>query len=186
MKIFRRSSDPVEDVLRRLSKRLRWFRPSLDDAPTPLEQLGHLAQHRLCPAIDQGDAAPAVTALAIAEDAMSAAQADEVLTLGLVEVLSDWCSWPETPPEVVATIEDRMDPLTRARWNSIRAQGSAAAAWIRSEVASASQPPVTYQEIENPDLRFLVRSTYQYIDETMTVGTAARLRFEKSTGRGVQ
>ncbi|MEU4287927.1 hypothetical protein AB0E63_06880 [Kribbella sp. NPDC026596] len=121
MSIFRRPTDPTEEVLRRLSKRLRWFRPALADAPTPYLQLGHLAQHRLCPAIEQGDAAPVVTALAIAEEALAGADLDDepganldhALTLNLVEVVSDWCSWPETSPQVVATIEAGMGPMTR-------------------------------------------------------------------------
>jgi hypothetical protein len=97
VRIFRRPTDPTEDVLRRLSKSLRWFRPSLADAPTPDLQLGHLAQHRLCPAIEQGDAAPVVTALTITEEALAGADLDHerganldhVLTLGLVEVVSN-------------------------------------------------------------------------------------------------
>ncbi|WP_427889348.1 hypothetical protein ACQHIV_38955 [Kribbella sp. GL6] len=127
--------------------------------------------------------------LTIAEEALAGdepnAALDQALTLGLIEVLSDWCSWPETPGEVVAAIEDRMGPMTRARWTSARAQGTAVASWIRGEGASTGETPATYREIENPDLRFLIRSTHQYIDETMTVGIAARLRFEKATGQGV-
>ena len=195
MSIFRRPTDPTEDALRRLSRSLRWFRPSLADAPTPYLQLGHLAQHRLCPAIDQGDAAPVVTALAITEKALAganldhepSAKLDDALTLGLVEVVSDWCSWPETPPEVVAAIEADMGPLTRERWNSVRDQGNAVADWIRNGGAAdrTGETPAAYREIKNADLRFLIRSTRQYIDETTAVGTADRLRFEKSTGRGV-
>lgn len=195
MSFFRRATDPTEDVLRRLSKRLRWFRPSLADAPTPLLQLGHLAQHRLCPAIEQGDAAPVVTALAITEEALAgadldheaSANLDRALTLGLVEVVSNWCSWPETPPEVVATIEAGMGPMTRGRWNSVRDQGAAVADWIRYGGAAnrTGETPAAYREIKNADLRFLTRSDRQYIDETMAVGTADRLKFEKSTGQGV-
>jgi hypothetical protein len=194
--IFRRRTDPTEVVLRRLSKSLRWFRPSLADAPTPYLQLGHLAQHRLCPAIDSGDAAPVVTSLAVAEEALAAAdlgheadaKLDQALTLGLVEVVSDWCSWPETPPDVLATVEASMGPMTRARWNAVRDQSAAVAAWIRDGGARdhTGEAPATYREIENAELRFLIRSTRQYIDETMTVGTADRLRFEKSTGQGIQ
>jgi hypothetical protein len=195
VRIFRRRVDPTEVVLRRLSKSLRWFRPSLADAPTPSEQLGHLAQHRLCPAIDRGDAAPVVTSLAIAEEALAGAELDRepgaeldrLLTLSLIEVVSDWCSWPETPTEVVAAIEAGMGPMTRARWNSVREQGTAVADWIRDggAVERTGQTPAVYREIEDADLRFLVRSTRQYVDETMAVGTADRLRFEKATGRGV-
>jgi len=158
-------------------------------------QLGHLAQHRLCPAIDKGDAAPVMTALAITEEVLAGAaldhapgaNLDQALTLGLVEVLSDWCSWPETPPEVVATIEAGMGPMTRARWNSVRDQGKAVADWIRVGGAAdrTGQTPAAYREIQDADLRFLTRSTRQYIDETMAVGTADRLRYEKSTGQGV-
>jgi hypothetical protein len=189
--IFRRSSDPTEQVLRRLSKSLRWFRPSLADAPTPYLQLGHLAQHRLCPAIDKGDAAPVVTALAIAEEALAGAdldrELDRALTLGLVEIVSDWCSWPETPPQVVAAIEAGMGPMTRRRWNSVRDQGNTVADWIRNGGAAdrTGATPATYREIKNADLRFLTRSTWQYVDETMAVDTADRLRFEKATGEGV-
>jgi hypothetical protein len=193
--LFRRSTDPTEVVLRRLAKSLRWFRPSLDDAPTPYSQLGHLAQYRLCPAIDQGDAAPVVTALAITEEALAgadldhepSAKLDHAITLGLVEVVSNWCSWPETPPEVVATIEAGMGPMTRGRWNSIRDQGNAVAEWIRHGGAAdrTGLTPAAYREIENADLRFLTRSTRQYVDETTAVGTADRVRFEKSTGQGV-
>jgi hypothetical protein len=195
VRIFRRPTDPTEDVLRRLSKSLRWFRPSLADAPTPYAQLGHLAQHRLCPAIEQGDAAPVVTALAIAEDALAganldhepSAELDRALTLGLVEVVSDWCSWPETPPEVVAAIEAGMGPMTRARWNSVRDQGAAVAEWIRNGGAAdrTGATPAVYRAVKDADLRFITRSTRQYIDETMAVGTADRLGFEMSTGQGV-
>lgn len=195
MSLFRRPTDPTEVVLRRLSKSLRWFRPSLADAPTPYSQLGHLAQHRLCPAIDQGDAAPVVTALAIAEEALAgvdldhepSAKLDHALTLSLVEVVSTWCSWPETPPEVVATIEAGMGPMTRGRWNSVRDQGNAVADWIRNGGAAdrTGLTPAAYREIENADLRFLTRSTRQYVDETTAVGTADRVRFEKATGQGV-
>jgi hypothetical protein len=195
VRIFRRPTDSTEDVLRRLSKSLRWFRPSLADAPTPYAQLGHLAQHRLCPAIEQGDAAPVVTALAIAEEALAGAnldhepstELDRALTLGLVEVVSDWCSWPETPPEVVAAIEAAMGPMTRARWNSVRDQGAAVAEWIRNGGAAdrTGATPAAYRAVKDADLRFITRSTRQYIDETMAVGTADRLRFEKSTGQGV-
>ncbi|GAB2673012.1 hypothetical protein [Kribbella swartbergensis] len=195
MSIFRRPADPTEDVLRRLSKSLRWFRPSLADAPTPYLQLGHLAQHRLCPAIDQGDAAPVVTSLAIAEDALAGAnldhepgaKLDHALTLGLIEVVSNWCSWPETPPEVVETIEAGIGPMTRARWNAVRDQGTAVADWIRNGGAAdrTGETAPAYREIKNADLRFLTRSTRQYVDETIAVGTADRVRFEKSTGQGV-
>ena len=195
MRIFRRPTDPTEDVLRRLSKSLRWFRPSLADAPTPYAQLGHLAQHRLCPAIEQGDAAPVVTALAITEEALSganldhepSAKLDHALTLGLVEVVSNWCSWPETPREVIAAIEAGMGPMTRGRWNSVRDQGNAVADWIHSGGAAdrTGATPTEYREIKNADLRFLTRSDRQYIDETTAVGTADRVRFEKSTGQGV-
>jgi hypothetical protein len=188
--IFRRRPvDPAEAVLRRLAKRLRWFRPSLDDAPTPSSQLDHLAQHRLCPAIDQGDAAPVITALAITEEALATAdqELDQALTLSLVEALSNWCSWPETSPEVVAAIDTAMGPLTRARWNSIRAQGTTVADWIRTGGAPdrTGEAPATYRAVKNPDLRFLTRSTLQYVDETLAVGTADRLRHELATGQGV-
>jgi hypothetical protein len=186
--LFRRRTDPTEVVLRRLSKRLQWFRPSLTDAPTPFLQLGHLARHRLCPSIERGDSALVVTSLAIAEDALAGADLDDepgadldrALTLGLVEVLSNWCSWPETPRDAVATIEAGMGPMTRERWNSVRDQGVAAADWIRNGGAAdrTGETPATYREITNDDLRFLTRSTRQYIDETMAVGTADRLRFE--------
>jgi hypothetical protein len=144
VKIFRRPTDPIEVVLRRLSKSLRWFRPSLADAPTPASQFGHLAQHRLCPAIEQGDAAPALTALAITEEALAAAdldhepggKLDHTLTLDLIEVLSNWCSWPETPSNVVTAIDSGMGPLTRARWNSVREQGNVVADWIHDGGAS--------------------------------------------------
>ena len=171
------------------------LRPSLADAPTPYAQLAHLAQHRLCPAIEQSDAAPAVTALAIAEKALAgadlghepSAELDEVLTIGLVEVVSNWCSWPETPPEVVAAIEAGMGPMTRGRWHSVRNQGDAVAEWIRNGGTAdrTGAPPAEYRAVEHADLRFMTRSSRQYIDETMTVGTADRLRFEKSTGQGV-
>ncbi|TCC47007.1 hypothetical protein E0H73_43435 [Kribbella pittospori] len=88
MSIFRRQADPTEAVLRRLSRTMRWFRPPLADAPTQLAQLAHLAQHRLCPAIDQGDAAPAVTALAIAEEALAAADLDHEPGAKLDEALT--------------------------------------------------------------------------------------------------
>ena len=193
--IFRRPTDPIEDVRRRLSRSLRWFRPSLADAPTPYLQLGHLAQHRLCPAIDQGDAAPVVTAFAIAEKALAGANLDHepsaklghAVTLGLIEVVSNWCSWPETPPDVVAAIQAGMGSLTRERWNSVRDQGNAVADWIRNGGAAdrTGQTPAAYREIKNAELRFLTRSTRQYIDETTAVGTADRVRFEMSTGQGV-
>jgi hypothetical protein len=193
--IFRRQTDPIELVLRRLSKSLRWFRPSVADAPTPASQLGHLAQHRLCPAIEQGDAAPAMTALAITEEALAGAdldhepgaKLDHALTLDLVEVLSNWCSWPETPSEVVTSIDAGMGPLTRARWNSVRDQGNTVADWIRNGGASdrTGETPARYREIENPDLRYLTRSTRQYIDETLAVGLADRVKFELFTGQGM-
>lgn len=134
------------------------------------------------------------TALAIAEEALAGAaldrepggELDRLLTLGLIEVVSDWSSWPETPAQVVATIEAGMGPMTRARWNSVREQGVAVADWIRTyDAADRTGEPAAYREITNADLRFLVRSTRQYIDETMAVGTADRLRFEKATGQGV-
>jgi hypothetical protein len=193
--IFRRPSDPTEQVLRRLSKTLRWFRPPLADAPTPDAQLGHLAQHRLCPAIDRGDAAPVVTALAITEEALAGAdldhepiaKLDHALTLGLVEAVCNWCSWPETPPEVVAAIEAGMGPMTRRRWKAVRDQGNTVADWIRNGGAAerTGKTPAVYRGIEDADLRFLTRSTRQYIDETMAVGTADRLRFEMATGQGM-
>ena len=130
-----------------------------------------------------------MTSFAIVEEALAAdelsAELDEALTLGLIEVVSDWCSWPETPPEVVATVEAGMGPLTRARWNSIRSQAAAVADWIRDTGERSGETPATYREVENPDLRFMIRSSRQYIDETTTVGTADRVRFEQSTGRGV-
>ncbi|MEV0789345.1 hypothetical protein [Kribbella sp. NPDC050459] len=59
--------------------------------------------------------------------------------------------------------------------------------WIRGGGAAdrTAELPARYREIENADLRFLTRSTRQYVDETLAVGTADRLRFEKATGRGV-
>ena len=195
MSIFRRRVDPTEAVVRRLSKTLRWFRPSLADAPTQHAQLAHLAQHRLCPAIEQGDAAPAVTALTIAEEALTGAdldhgpgaELDHALTLGLVEVLSNWCSWPETPPAVVAAIEAAMGPMTRDRWNSIRDQGTTVADWIRNGATATrtGTTPAEYRQVQDADLRFMTRSTLQYIDETRVVSTADRLRFEMATGQGV-
>jgi hypothetical protein len=193
--IFRRQTDPTEAVLRRLAKSLRWFRPSVADAPTPASQLGHLAQHRLCPAIDQGDPAPATTALAIAEEALagadldqeSGAKLDHTLTLDLVEVLSSWCSWPETPSEVVTAIDAAMGPLTRARWKAVRNQGNVVADWIRNGGAAdrTGLPPAEYRKVQDPDLRYLTRSTRQYIDETLAVGLPDRVRFEKTTGQGM-
>ena len=136
-----------------------------------------------------------VTALAITEEALAGAdldhepgaKLDHALTLGLVEVVSNWCSWPETPPEVIAAIEAGMGPMTRGRWNSVRDQGNAVADWIRNGGAAdrTGETPAAYREIKNADLRFLTRSTRQYIDETMAVGTADRVRFERSTGQGV-
>jgi len=135
------------------------------------------------------------TALAITEEALAGAnldhepgaKLDHALTLGLVEVVSNWCSWPETPPEVVATIEAGLGPMTHGRWNSVRDQGNAVADWIRIGGAAdrTGQTPAAYRKIQNADLRFLTRSTRQYVDETMAVGTADRVRFEKSTGKGV-
>jgi hypothetical protein len=136
-----------------------------------------------------------VTALAIAEEALAganldhepSAELDRALTLGLVEVVSDWCSWPETPPEVVAAIEAGMGPMTRRRWNSVRDQGAAVADWIRNGGAAdrTGATPAVYRAVKDADLRFITRSTRQYIDETMAVGTADRLGFEMSTGQGV-
>jgi hypothetical protein len=40
-------------------------------------------------------------------------------------------------------------------------------------------------KIEDADLRYLTRSTTQYVDETTAVSTADRVLFEMSTGRGV-
>jgi hypothetical protein len=160
-----------------------------------LAQLGHLAQHRLCPAIDQGDAAPTVTALALAEEALAGAdlgqepgaRLDHALTIGLVEVLSDWCSWPETPAAAVTAIEAGMGTMTRERWHSVRRQGAAVAAWIRDGGTAdrTGKTPDEYRAIENPELWFMTRSDRQYIDETLAVGTADRVRFEKATGQGV-
>ncbi|WP_132194436.1 MULTISPECIES: hypothetical protein [Kribbella] len=136
-----------------------------------------------------------MTALAITEEALAganldhepSAKLDHALTLGLVEVVSNWCSWPETPPAVVATIEAGMGPMTRGRWNSVRDQGNAVADWIRNGGAAdrTGETPAAYREIMNADLRFLTRSDRQYVDETMAVGTADRVWFEKSTGQGV-
>ncbi|GAA1549070.1 hypothetical protein GCM10009741_61290 [Kribbella lupini] len=174
-----------------MSRSLRWFRPSLDEASTPTQQLEHLAQHRLCPAIDQGDAAPVVTALRIAEEALASAdldgELDQALTLSLIETVSNWCSWPEAPPEAVATIEAAMGPLTRARWDSVRNQGTLVADWIRAGGAPdrLGELPATYRKVENADLRFLTRSNLQYVDETMAVGTPDRLRHELATGQGM-
>jgi len=191
----RRPPDPTEDALRRLSKTLRWARPPLADAPTPTAQLGHLAQHRLCTAIDRGDPAPTLTAFVIAEEALAGADLDNepgahldyVLTIGLIEVISDWCSWPETPPEVAASVEASLGPLTSKRWDSVRGQGAAVAAWIRDGGAleRAGGTPAEYRAIDNEDLRFTLRSSRQFIDETLAVGTADRVRFEKATGQGV-
>jgi hypothetical protein len=136
-----------------------------------------------------------MTALAITEEALAGAdldhepgtKLDHALTLGLVEVLSNWCSWPETPSEVVTAIDAGMGPLTRARWNSVRDQGNVVADWIRNGGASdrTGETPARYREIENPDLRYLTRSTRQYIDETMAVGLADRVKFEMFTGKGM-
>lgn len=187
----RRPTDPAEVVLRRLSRSLRWFRPSLDDAPTPALQLDHLAQQRLCPAIDQGDSGPVVTALGIAEEALASAdldrELDHALTLSLIEAVSNWCSWPEAPPQVVATIEAAMGPMTRTRWDSIRTQGTVVADWVRTGGAPErrGEPPTTYRKVQNAELRFLTRSNLQYIDETTAVSTADRLSHELATGQGV-
>lgn len=82
-----------------------------------------------------------------------------------------------------------MEPMTRGRWNSVRDQGNAVADWIRNggaaDRAGTGITPTAYREIENADLRFLTRSTTQYVDETTAVGTADRVRFEMSTGQGV-
>jgi hypothetical protein len=132
-----------------------------------------------------------VTALAITEETLAAAELDteldHALTLGLVEPVSNWCSWPETPPDVVAAIDAGMGPMTRTRWNRVRDQGNTVADWIRDGGAPdrTGETPSRYREIENADLRFLTRSTRQYVDETLAVGTADRLRHEKATGQGM-
>lgn len=130
-------------------------------------------------------------ALAITEEALAVAELDEeldhALTLNLLESVSNWCSWPETPPEVVAAIEAHMGPMSRLRWNSIRDQGLSVAEWIRDGGAPdrTGETPARYRQVEDADLRFLIRSNTQYVDETMAVGVADRVLFEKATGRGV-
>ncbi|WP_432941016.1 hypothetical protein ACQPXM_32750 [Kribbella sp. CA-253562] len=191
MSLFRRPADPTELVLRRLSRKLRWFRPTLADAPTTEAQFRHLAEHRLCPAIDQGDATPVLTAFAITEEALAAADLhpnlDQALTLTLIEAVSNWCSWPETPSQVVTTIEASMGPLTRARWNAVRNQAATVADWLRAEAPSdrTDDLQAPHREVTDPELRFLTRSTRQYLDETTSVGVGDRLRFELATGQGV-
>jgi hypothetical protein len=195
VRIFRRPADPTEAVLRRLSKRLRWFRPSLADAPTPSDQLAHFVQHRLCPAIDRGDTAPVIATLAIVEEALTApgpTQAlddtlDHALTVNLIEVLSNWTSWPETPPEVVTAIEAAMGPATRERWHRVHRQAAVVTDWIRDggDPDRDSGDPAVHRQVENDDLRFLIRSSKQYVDETLAIGIADRLRHELATGQGM-
>ncbi len=188
MKIFRRPTDPTEAVLRKLSKRLRWFRPSLADAPTASDQLVHLAQHRLCPAIDQGDPAPLVTAFAIIEEALGETPDDKLddELIGLIETVSNWVSWPETPPAVIEALETAIGPATRERWNRVRRQSTLVAGWLRAGNApDRTDGGGDFRAIQNPDLRFLLRSTKQYIDDTLTVNTADRLRHELATGQGM-
>ncbi len=88
---------------------------------------------------------------------------------------------------MVATIDAGMGPMTRRRWDSVRSQGAAVAAWIRNGGSAdrTGATPEAYRAIENADLRFITRSDRQYIDQTLAVGTADRLRFEKATGQGV-
>jgi hypothetical protein len=88
---------------------------------------------------------------------------------------------------VVPAIEAGMGPMTRGRWNSVRDQGNTVADWIRNGGAAdrTGETPARYRKIENADLRFLTRSTRQYVDETLAVGTADRLKFEKATGQGI-
>ncbi|WP_405056085.1 hypothetical protein OG474_25485 [Kribbella sp. NBC_01505] len=188
MRIFNRPTDPTEAVLRRLAKRLRWFRPSLADAPTPSEQLAHLAQHKLCPAIDKGDPAPLVTAFAIVEEALASAELTEATDgalIDLIEVVSNWTSWPETPPEVVAAIDAAIGPATRERRDRVHRQAAVVTDWLRAGDTADREAPATYQAVKNADLRFLVRSNKQYIDETLAVDTADRLRHEMATGQGM-
>ncbi|GAB3933683.1 hypothetical protein GCM10029976_041530 [Kribbella albertanoniae] len=187
MRFFSRPADPTEAVLRRLSKRLRWFRPSLADAPTPSEQLTHLAQHRLCPAIDRGDTAPLITALTITEDALTESPDDELdsALIHLVELISNWVSWPETPPSVLEAIESSMGPETHNRWNRIRRQSTTVAGWLGAGSAPEREAPADYREVQDAVLRFLVRSNMQYVDETLTISTTDRLRHELATGQGM-
>jgi hypothetical protein len=132
-----------------------------------------------------------VTAFAITEEALAAADLhpnlDQALTLTLIEAVSNWCSWPETPSQVITTIEASMGPLTRDRWNAVRNQAATVADWISAGGAPdrTGHLPSTYREIQDPELRFLTRSTGQYIDDTMILSVADRLRFELATGQGV-
>jgi len=186
--LFRRPTDPTEAVLRKLSKRLRWFRPSLAAAPTPSEQLNHLAQHRLCPAIDQGDPAPLAATLAIIEAALVETPDDKLddALIGLIEVVSNWTSWPETPPAVIEALETSIGPATRERWNRIRRQSTLVAGWLRAGNApDRTDGGGDYRAVQNPDLRYLLRSSKQYIDDTLAVSTADRLRHELATGQGM-
>ncbi|GAA1699310.1 hypothetical protein GCM10009745_52320 [Kribbella yunnanensis] len=182
MRFFSRPTDPTEATLRRLSKRLRWFRPSLADAPSASEQLTHLAQHRLCPAIDAGDPAPLITALAVIEEALTPLaddDLDDALT-HLVELISNWTSWPETPPAILDALESSLGPETRDRWNRIRRQATLVAGWL-----DTPNPGADHRAVQNADLRFLIRSSHQYLDETVTISTADRLRHELATGQGM-
>jgi hypothetical protein len=185
--LFRRPTDPTEAVLRKLSKRLRWFRPSLADAPTASDQLVHLAQHRLCPAIDQGDPAPLVTAFAIIEEALAETPADKLddELVGLIETVSNWVSWPETPSAVIEALETAMGPATLERWNRIRRQSTLVAGWIRAGNAPDRTGGADYREVQDAVLRFLFRSNTQYIDDTLAVGVADRARHELATGQGM-
>lgn len=187
MRFFSRPTDHTEAVLRRLSKRLRWFRPSLADAPTPSEQLTHLAQHRLCPAIDQGDPAPLLTALAITEEALAQTPDDELDTalIHLIELVSNWTSWPETPPPILEALESSLGPETRNRWNRIRRQSTVVVGWLRAGAAPEREATADYRTLHDAVLRFLVRSNTQYIDETLAISTADRLRHELATGQGM-
>ncbi|TCC47386.1 hypothetical protein E0H73_43430 [Kribbella pittospori] len=77
--------------------------------------------------------------------------------------------------------------MTRERWISVRNQGTTVADWIPTEAPPnrATTTPAEYRAIQNADLRFLTRSSRQYINETQSISTADRLHFEKSTGQGV-
>ena len=192
MNIFRRAPvDPSEDALRRLSRTVRWTRPTVDEAPEPQDQLSYLAR-RLCEAIDRGQPAGAVAALGVIEEVFAAQgggdfapdranSVDQLLTLGVIEVLSDWSSWPEAPRPAVATVEGALGPLSRQRWNWVRAQADDVARWLEAAGPPGEKAltPDRLRSVSNDDLRYLLRSSHHYVDGTRTVGTADRLLFEK-------
>ncbi len=212
MNIFRRSPvDPTEAALRHLSKALRWARPALVDAPEPVDQLGHLAR-RLCEGIDRDQPAETVAALRLIEELLASetrpattdapagpgapaaagatfdpehsSELDQRLTLSLIEDLSNWCSWPETPQQAVAAVEGSLGPLVGARWAWIRRQAIEVDRWL-DEAGTRSErgaKPAEIRKVSNADLRFRMRSNYHYLDDTKAVGLADRLRFEKSGG----